>query len=251
VPTLLYYPLANGQPGRPSNAGYIQYGDFLVTSRTQEVRYSSPDNGPVSLRPWDSGTERTTSIVIFISRLQRHRALNNPAQYFTNTYNINKGCFSARPPGDFRYRLQRTGRPALQTRRLRDIRFSRGRPRRPAPSCKPPTSRASITRKNSTTGKLSLQHQFAKEMMGYVMTSTGYKGLAYDLTSGLNAATAAQQPVKSRNRHAAMKWASRAIFLDNRLTLNLAAFNTKFKDYQQNSGGLSAGQPRTYVTTAE
>jgi len=33
--------------------------------------------------------------------------------------------------------------------------------------------------------------------MVYAMGATGYKGLAYDLTSSLNAATAAQQPVKS------------------------------------------------------
>jgi iron complex outermembrane receptor protein len=91
-----------------------------------------------------------------------------------------------------------------------------------------------------------VQHQINPDLMVYAMTATGYKGKAYDLTSSLNAATAAQQPVKSEHAKT-FELGAKANLLDSRLTVNFAAFYSKFRDYQQNSGGYLPGTT-TYVT---
>jgi iron complex outermembrane receptor protein len=39
----------------------------------------------------------------------------------------------------------------------------------------------------ATTGKVSLQKQITPDWMVYTQASTGYKGEAYDVTSGLKA----------------------------------------------------------------
>src|SRR5258708_12908226 len=83
-------------------------------------------------------------------------------------------------------------------------------------------------------------------MMVYAVGATGYKGLAYDLPSSLNPAPAAQQPVKSETARTA-EIGFKGNFLGDRMTVNLAAFATRFRDYQQNSGGYLPGTT-TYVT---
>lgn len=240
VPTLLYYPLANGKPAGV-NEGYVQYGTFDVISRTQELRLTSPDNQPVKY---------VAGLWYGWNAIDRHFirgyngiALSTPTQYFTDTYNENKAIFG-QVSWDFakdysvlaglRYNRETSG-----------YHFTTGAP--PPGAFVPTASYSSVDNtENATTGKLSLQHQFSKNLMAYALGATGYKGLAYDLTSSLNAATAAQQPVHSETSNT-FELGLKGNFLNNRLTLNLAAFNSKFKNYQQNSGGYLPGTT-TYVT---
>ncbi|QGZ39938.1 iron complex outermembrane receptor protein [Pseudoduganella flava] len=238
--TLLYYPYANGQPAGVA-AGYVQYGTTVVDSRSQELRLVSPDSG--ALRYVAGLWYAKNAIARHFVRGFNGIALTTPVQYDTATYNRTYAAFG-QATWDFaptwsvlaglRYNHETSG-----------YRYAKGAP----PPGEFVVTEAYSSLGNSegaVTGKLSLQKQFTPGVMGYVMAATGYKGMAYDLTSSLNAATAAQQPVKSetaRTFEAGMK----GNFLNNRLTVSLAAFHTKFDDYQQNSGSYLPGTT-TYVT---
>jgi iron complex outermembrane receptor protein len=240
VPTLLYYPLANGRAAGV-NAGYTQYGTFKVTSRTQELRWVSAD---------DSALRYVAGLWYGKNTIDRHFirgydgiALTTPTQYFTDTYNENKAIFGQ---GTWDFLPSLSALLGLRyNRETSGYHFATGAP---PPAAFVPTGVFSSTGngENSLTGKASLQHQVTPDLMVYGMTATGYKGKAYDLTSSLTAATAAQQPVKSEH---ARTWevGLKGNFLANRLTVNFAAFTTKFRDYQQNSGGYLP-ETTTYVT---
>jgi iron complex outermembrane receptor protein len=87
---------------------------------------------------------------------------------------------------------------------------------------------------DAVTGKLSLQHQLTQELMVYGLLSDGYKGKAYDVTSGMGPLENAFDPVPaetSRNEELGLK----ANLLHNRVTVSAAIFNTNFRNYQQSS----------------
>ena len=240
VPTLQYYPLANGKPAGV-NAGYVQYGDFGVRSRTQEIRLTSPDAGPLRYVAglWYAKNEIDRHFVRGYDGI----ALTTPSQYFANTYNQNTAIF-----GQATWDFLPTYSVLAGLRYNREVSGYSFNVGAPPPAVYVPT--ASFSSKDNTedkvTGKLSLQRQFTPDLMGYVMGATGYKGLAYDLTSGLNASTAAQQPVASETAKT-VEVGFKGNFFQNRMTLNLAAFFTTFSNYQQNAGGYLPGTT-TYVT---
>ncbi len=240
VNTLLYYPLANGQPAGVAQ-GYVQSGDYDIQSRTQEFRLSSADTG--SFKYVAGLWYGKNDIDRQFTRGYNGIALTTPVRYFANTYNINKAVFgqaswefapSYTLTAGARFNQQESG-----------YWFRKGNPP-PAEFVTTEYYQSLGNKENAVTGKLSLQHQFTNGLMGYVLGSTGYKGQAYDITSGLTAATAAQLPVpseKAKNIEVGFK----GTFFNNRMTLNLAAFNSKFKNYQQNSGSYLPGTT-TFVT---
>jgi iron complex outermembrane receptor protein len=240
VPTLLYYPLANGKPAGV-NQGYTQSGDFDVASRTQELRLTSPDDSTVKYVAglWYG---KNTIARNFI-RGYNGIANTTPTRYYTDTYNKNYAVF-----GQATWEFAPTWSVLGGLRYNREVsgyHFSSGSP--PPAEFKPTNVFSSIDNgENKVTGKLSLQKQFTPDLMGYVMGATGYKGMAYDLTSSLNAATAAEQPVKSETAKT-LELGAKGNFFRNRLTVNLAAFYSKFSDYQQNAGSYLPGTT-TYVT---
>lgn len=238
--TLLYYPLANGKPAGV-DAGYVQYGQYVIKSNSEELRLTSPDEGKWR---YVAGLWFGENIVDrHFVRGYNGIALSTPVQYYGSTYNRNTAVFGqvsyAVTPSDtvlggLRFNRQVSGY---------DMQLGAA-----PPAGWTPTSEFSSrgNGENSTTGKLSFQHQFSRNLMAYVMGATGYKGEAYDITSSLNAATAAQQPVHSE-RGRTIELGMKGNFLENRLTLNLAAFKSVFSDYQQNSGSYLPGTT-TYVT---
>jgi iron complex outermembrane recepter protein len=238
--TLLYFPLANGQPAGVA-ASYKQGGTYLIKSQTQEFRLTSPDSGALRYVGglWYGKNEIDREFV----RGYRGIALTTPSRYFATTYNINKAVYGQASwefvrdttvTGGLRFNEQESGY---------DVALGL-----PPPGDFVATSNFSSNgnKERSTTGKLSLQHQFVPELMGYVTAATGYKGQAYDITSGLNAQTAAEQPVPSETAKT-LELGAKGNFFGNRLTVNVAAFYSKFKDYQQNSGSFLPGTT-TFVT---
>ena len=240
VPTLLYYPFANGRAAGV-NAGYIQYGTFKVTSQTQELRYVSPDAG--ALRYVAGLWYGKNTIDRHFIRGYDGIALTTPTQYFADTYNKNAAVFG-QATWDF---LPDWG-ALLGLRYNHEMSGYHFRIGAPPPAVFTPTGTFESTGngENSLTGKASLQHQVTRDLMVYAMTATGYKGKAYDLTSGLTAAVAAQQPVKSEHAKT-YEVGAKANVLDNRVTVNFAAFYSKFRDYQQNSGSYLPGTT-TFIT---
>jgi iron complex outermembrane recepter protein len=238
--TLLYYPLANGKPAGVAT-GYIQYGDYDIKSFTQEFRVTSPDAGKLKYVAglWYGKNDIDRQF----TRGYDGVALTTPVRYFANTYNINQAIFG-QASWEFLPKFTLTA-GARFNQQESGYSLARGNPP-PAVFVVRDYFESKGNKENSTTGKLSLQYQFRPGLMAYVLGSTGYKGQAYDVTSGITAATAAQQPVPSetaRNFEAGLK----GNFFENRVTLNLAAFTTKFKNYQQNSGSYLPGTT-TFVT---
>ena len=240
VPTLEYYPLANGKPAGV-DAGYVQYGKYDIKSNSEELRYTSPDEGKWR---YVGGLWFGENIVDrHFVRGYNGIALSTPIQYYGTTYNRNTAAF-----GQVSYALTPEDTVLGGLRFNRQISGYDMQLGAPPPAAWTPTSEFSSrgNGENSTTGKLSFQHQFTRGLMAYVMGATGYKGEAYDITSGLTAATAAQQPVHSE-RAKTIELGMKGNFFENRLTVNLAAFKSIFNDYQQNSGSYLPGTT-TYVT---
>jgi len=240
VPTLLYYPLANGTPAGV-NAGYVQFGTYDIKSKSQELRLASPDVGALRYVVglwWGENTIDRQFI-----RGYNGIALSTPIEYFGNTYNRNSAIF-----GQVTYAIRPEDTVLLGLRRNHQssgYEMQLGAPP-PAPWAVTSDFKSLGNGENSTTGKLSYQHQFTPNVMAYLMGATGYKGEAYDITSGLNAQTAAQQPVHSESGRT-VELGFKGNFLSNRVTLNLAAFKSTFSNYQQNSGSYLPGTT-TYVT---
>jgi iron complex outermembrane recepter protein len=240
APTLLYYPLANGRPAGV-NASYIQYGHYDIKSTTQELRFTSPDRGPVKyvVGLWYGKND----IYREFTRGYNGIAASTPARYIGTTYNINKALFG-QLSWEFlpKYLLTVGGRFNEQES---GYTFLRTNPP-PLPLVQTDYFEGLGNKEKANTGKVAIQHQFDKGLMAYALYSTGYKGQAYDITSGLTAATAAQLPVPSetaKNFELGMK----GNFLDNSLTVNLTLFQAKFKNYQQNSGSYLPNTT-TFVT---
>jgi iron complex outermembrane recepter protein len=238
--TLLYYPTANGRPAGVAG-GYFQSGTYDIKTITQELRLTSPDVGPIKYVAglWYGKNDIDRQF----SRGYDGIALTTPVRYFANTYNINKAVFGQ---ASWEFLPKNTATAGIRFNNQESGYFlDKGAPP-PAVFATREYYSSLGNKENSTTGKLSLQHQFRPGLMAYVLGSTGYKGQAYDVTSGLSAATAAQQPVPSetaRNFEIGMK----GTFFENRMTLNLAAFTSKFKNYQQNSGSYLPNTT-TFVT---
>ena len=239
-PTLMLFPLANGKPAGVDQ-GYTQYGTYNISSNSQELRLTSPDEG--SLRYvvglWYS---KNTVDRTFI-RGYNGIALSTPIEYFATTSNENRAVFGQ---ASWAFRANDTLLAGVRfNRQVSGYTMALGNP--PPGAFVTSSYFSSLNNgENSTTGKLSYQHQFNRDVMAYVMTSTGYKGDAYDITSGLTAATAANQPVHPETGRT-VEVGLKGNFLENRMTLNLAAFHSTFSDYQQNSGSYLPGTT-TYVT---
>jgi iron complex outermembrane receptor protein len=246
LPVMLYYKVTGQTALAGINAGSEQHGRFDVVSRTQEVRLTSADDGNWRYVAglWYAKNELNR----YFKRGEFGLATTSPTEFYGDTYNINKAVFG-----------QASWEFVPRTTALAGLRFNQeesgyhfsGSGNPSALPFKSPfvavNNFSSVGNKeNATTGKLSLQHQFLPTLMAYAMTSTGYKGRAYDITSSLSAFTAAQQPVKSETART-YEIGLKGNFLDNRLTVNGTLFSSKFKNYQQNSGSYLP-ETTIYVT---
>lgn len=235
LPVMLYYTVTGS--GRPAgiNAGSEQHGRFDVVSRTQELRLTSGDSDAFRyvVGLWYGKNELSR----YFKRGEFGLATTSPTEFYGDTYNINKAVFGQASwefmpkntvTAGLRYNEQESGYSFSGSGNPSTLPF--GSPFRGV------NNFSSLGNTDeAVTGKLSLQRQFTPGLMGYVMASTGYKGHAYDITSSLNALTAAQQPVKPETAKS-FEVGMKGNFFANRLTVAGTLFSSKFKDYQQNSG---------------
>lgn len=84
---------------------------------------------------------------------------------------------------------------------------------------------------NVVTGKLGLQYQLTRDIMAFAFAAKGYKGVAYDLVTGLSAAEAASFPVKPEKSDD-YEAGIRSEWLDHRLAVNATVYDTEYKDFQ-------------------
>ena len=94
------------------------------------------------------------------------------------------------------------------------------------------------TSQNGVSGRIGPQLDLSKDVTVYATYSKGYKGPAYNAFFNMSAIDdLALAPEKSKSYEIGLK----STLLDNRLRLNLAAFDTKYSGYQANFPDLVGG----------
>jgi len=84
---------------------------------------------------------------------------------------------------------------------------------------------------NVLTGKAGLQFQPTDDIMAFAFYAKGYKGVAYDLVTGLSAAEAASFPVKPEKSND-YEAGVRTEWLNRRLIVNATVYDTEYSDFQ-------------------
>lgn len=82
-------------------------------------------------------------------------------------------------------------------------------------------------------GNIALQHFFEEDVMTYARYARGYKGQAYDISSGFNQLKA-DNPVQPETSNA-YEIGMKSEWLDRQLQLNTTVFYTEYDDYQDQS----------------
>ncbi|MEI9887674.1 MAG: TonB-dependent receptor [Rhizomicrobium sp.] len=81
------------------------------------------------------------------------------------------------------------------------------------------------------TGKVGLQYQVTDDIMAFGTVSKGYKGVAYDLVTGLSALEASTFPVEAETSFD-YEVGVRSAWFDRRLVLNATLYDTEYKNFQ-------------------
>jgi iron complex outermembrane receptor protein len=109
----------------------------------------------------------------------------------------------------------------------------------------PPTVKAASGSANQSnvSGKIGLQHAISKNANVYATLSRGYKGPQIDNDTPINAASASGNfagNIVKPELPTSLEIGSKMSFLDRRLDVDVAAFHTKIKDFQEQNCTLTA-----------
>ncbi len=234
--------------------GNNQFGFYEIRSKTEEIRYVSPDvsNFRFVAGLWWARNEIDRHFIrgfCVAPTVCAANSTSSPTNYFTDIYNVNKSIFGQLTwdmnpeytlvaggrfnSEDSGYNYQRN----FFTDQLDRSTF------KPGPvGIDQFSSQGNLD--NAFTAKLSLQRQFNKEWMGYVMAATGYKGRAYDVTSGLKTSSSFPvEPERSQTFEAGVK----ANLFDGRMTIAAVVFNSEFFGYQQNVSFVLPDSPTIFT----
>ncbi|WP_337190299.1 TonB-dependent receptor [Altericroceibacterium endophyticum] len=92
------------------------------------------------------------------------------------------------------------------------------------------------------TGKASLQHYVADDVMVYASVASGYKGQAYDIVSGFDQ-TSIDNLVKPEHS-VSYETGVKGRFWDNRASFSITGFWTDYRDFQAQGVDSTAGVPQ-------
>lgn len=233
--------------------GNYQFGTYDIRAKTQELRYVSPDSGNFKYVAglWAAHNEIYRHFIRGYCVAPMTCTANSPSSptnYYTDIYNTNKAIYGQASweflptwtvVAGLRDNLETSGyhyKRNYYTNQLDESSFV------PGP--------VGVDQFQSTgnadrayTGKLSLQKQLTPDWMVYVMGSTGYKGEAYDVTSGLKASAAfAVRPETSQS----FEIGTKANLFNNRMSVAATYFNSDFFNYQQNVTYVLPNDPTIY-----
>lgn len=226
---LAYLPVNGAVSGL--HGGLYQYGLFDVTSRTFELRLTSPDKGPLKYVAglWYGDNQ-------LARELTRAPVSTYVTDYAATAYNTSYAAF-----GQASYDLTASTSVIAGLRVNKEdtgYTFTRYTP--------PPATSRTVTEylhgddsNTDKTGRLGLEHRFNPNAMGYATYSTGHKGVAYDLTSSFTGAIAKNQPVPGESAHS-IEAGLKLGLLNGSMSLDLAAFRTNFTGFQQSAGFYDA-----------
>jgi iron complex outermembrane receptor protein len=234
--------------------GNNQFGTYDIRSKSQEFRLISPDAGNLRYVAglWWGRNEIDRHFIrgfCVAPAVCSASSVSSPTNYYTDIYNVNKAVFG-QASWEFvpTYTLVAGLRRNQEESGFNYIRnFYTDQMDRasfvPGPVGVDQFS-SSGNRDYATTGKLSLQKQLTPDLMVYAMAATGYKGKAYDVTSGLRASAAFPvEPETSQTFELGMK----ANLMNNRLSVAATVFNSDFFHYQQNVSFVLTNDPTIYT----
>ena len=111
----------------------------------------------------------------------------------------------------------------------------------------PATVFTASTKKDNVSGKVAMQADLSRNVIGYVSYARGYKGPAYNVFFNL---TATGTNVIDAETSDAFEVGLKNTLLDGKLTLNIAGFYAKYHNFQANNPDLVAGVVVTRFTNA-
>jgi iron complex outermembrane receptor protein len=243
------------RPGSPALVvGNNQFGFYEINSKTEELRYVSPDNGPFKYVAglWWARNEIDRHFIrgfCVAPTVCAANSTSSPTNYYTDIYNVNTAVFG-QMTWDMRHdwtlvaggRFNREDSGYNYERSFFTDQLDRS-------TFKPGPVGVDVfssqgNKDNAFTAKLSLQHQVNKDLMVYGMAATGYKGRAYDVTSGLKTSSSFPvEPERSQTFEAGVK----ANLLDGRMTIAAVVYNSEFFGYQQNVSFVLPNDPTIYT----
>ena len=103
------------------------------------------------------------------------------------------------------------------------------------------------TDNTNTSGRVGAQYQVTPNVMTYATWARGYKGPAFNVFFNMNAT---QRNVIEPETADSYEIGAKTAFFDNKLILNLAAFDAKYKNYQANNFDTLNGVVITRLTNA-
>jgi len=243
------------RPGQTAfSVGNNQFGTYDIRSKTQEIRLVSPDGGSLRYLAglWWAQNEIDRHFIrgfCVAPAVCGASSPSSPTNYYTDIYNINRSVFG-QATWDFAptWTLVAGARRNVEVSGFNYIRnfYTDQLDRatfKPGPVGVDQFS-SSGNKDYATTGKVSIQKQLNPDWMVYAMTATGYKGLAYDVTSGLRASAAFPiEPETSRT----LELGTKANLFHNRMSLAATIYSTDFKNYQQNVSFVLPNDPTIYT----
>jgi len=234
--------------------GNNQYGTYDIRTKTEELRYVSPDSGNFRYVAglWLAKNEIFRHFIrgyCVAPAVCSASSNSSPTNYYTDIYNVNRAVFG-QATWEFlpsytvllglRSNVEHSGfnyKRNYYTDQLDAATFV------PGPVGVDQFS-SSGNPDHSTTGKLSLQKQLNKDWMVYAMAATGYKGRAYDVTSGLKSAAAF--PVTPEYSQT-FEIGTKANLFNNRMTVAATVYDSEFFNYQQNVSFVLPNDPTIYT----
>jgi iron complex outermembrane receptor protein len=252
-------------PGGSANGG-----DFSVNSVTEELRLTSPAGQPLTyvtgayfsntvlkadfvrgsntLGTYNGLTSLPTSNSSTYASYEDHSGIKTAALYGQATYALTDKLSVV---GGLRLHHEQVNYDFWD--RVHNIYYG-------SPSCSTKSPTLPISTCNSdtvVTYKTALEYHFTPDLMAFADYATGYKGLAYDLTSSLTTRTlltsgpeagiptadaiAAKQPI-APERSRAYELGFKGAFLDRRVTWNLTGFYEEFTGFQAQTRDEVTGQ---------
>ena len=247
---------AGSVPGGSGNGGY-----FSVNGVTEELRLTSPTSGPVTYVTggYFSNTDSKAYFVRGSNELGPYGdgfsslPTSNSSTYaqYTDHAGIKTEALYGQATGNITDKLSVVGGLRLHHEQVQyqfwdqvhNIYYG-------APDCSTKSPTLAVSTCNSdtvVTDKAAIEYHLTPDLMVFADYATGYKGLAYDLTSSLTTRTlvtsgpftgipvadsiAAKQPIRperSRDYEVGFKGS----FLDRRATWNLTGFYEEFTGFQ-------------------
>jgi iron complex outermembrane recepter protein len=223
--------LVNSPPTVPApTGGNVQNGVYNIQASTQEIRYTSPDEGKFRYVSglWYSESDYTHNFVRGVANVLTSPTGTNPTNpvgllgqsHVRNQAVFGQATYEFAPSYTFLF----GGRYG---REINGANLDFFAPWTPSAAVPYQHLVNHSSGEDAITTKMSLSKALDKNSMVYVLSSTGYKGRAYDFTS----TSVSLNPVASetgRNLEVGFK----GNYLNNRLTFNASAWNTKFSNYQ-------------------